>query len=59
MSGACTGVQARIREIAPCAIYTHCCTHRLNHVLVDFCRSVFYAGEFLAQLETLRFYVCI
>ena len=51
MSGACSGVQARIREIAPCAIYTHCCAHRLNLVLVDCCRSISFAGEFLAQLE--------
>lgn len=53
MSGACSGVQARIREINPCAIYTHCCAHRLNLVLVDCCRSVAFAGEFLAQLESL------
>ena len=53
MSGACSGVQARISEIAPCAIYTHCCAHRLNLVLVDVCRSVSFAGEFLAQLESL------
>ena len=54
MSGACSGVQARIREIAPRAIYTHCCAHRLNLVLVeDCCRSVSFAGEFLAQLESL------
>ena len=32
-SGACSGVQARIREIAPCAIYTHCCVHQFNLVL--------------------------
>ena len=53
MSGACSGVQARIREIAPCAIYTHCCAHRLNLVLVDCFRCISYAGEFLAQLESL------
>ena len=50
MSGACCGVQARIREITPCAIYTHCCAHRLNLVLVDCCRSISFAGEFLARV---------
>ena len=53
MSGACSGVQARIREIAPCAIYTHCCTHQFNLIFVDCCRSISFAGEFLAQLESL------
>ena len=53
MSGACSGIQARLREITPCAIYTHCCAHRLNLVLVDCARCISYAGEFLAQLESL------
>ena len=35
MSGRCTGVQSRIKEFAPCAIYIHCHAHRLNLVLVD------------------------
>ena len=34
MSGSCTGVQQWIKELAPCAIYTHCCAHILNLVLV-------------------------
>ena len=35
MSGSCSGVQARIREIAPQAIYIHCNAHCLNLCLVD------------------------
>ena len=53
MSGSCTGVQQRIKELAPCAIYTHCCAHRLNLVLVDCSQSLPVVGEFLALLESL------
>ena len=53
MSGSCTGVQQRIRELAPCAIYTHCCAHRLNLVLVDCSKSLPIVGDFLALLESL------
>lgn len=35
MSGQCSGVQKRIRELAPHAIYIHCYAHTLNLVLVD------------------------
>lgn len=35
MSGCCSGVQQRIRELAPQAIYVHCHAHCLNLVLVD------------------------
>ena len=35
MSGRCSGVQKRIREIAPQAIYVHCYAHCLNLALVD------------------------
>ena len=37
MSGRCTGVQSRIRELCPKAIYVHCFAHRLNLVIVDCC----------------------
>ena len=35
MSGAVSGVQARIRELYPQAMYIHCHAHRLNLVIVD------------------------
>ena len=53
MSGKCAGVQRRIKEIAPCAIYTHCCAHRLNLVLVDCSKSVSIVSDFLRLLESL------
>lgn len=53
MSGNCAGVQRRIKELAHCAIYTHCCAHRLNLVLVDCSKSVSIVSEFLRLLESL------
>ena len=40
MSGWANGVQAKIKEINPHAIYVHCHAHRLNLVLVDSLRCV-------------------
>ena len=40
MSGCCRGVQQRIKEIAPHAVYVHCYAHCLNVVLVDCTKSV-------------------
>jgi len=53
MSGANKGVQQRVREQAPLAVYTHCYAHRLNLVLVDCCKSVSDALDFFALLEKL------
>lgn len=53
MSGCCSGVQARIREVAPQAIYIHCNAHCLNLALVDSVKAVHDASEFFALLETL------
>ena len=53
MSGECSGVQARIREVAPSALYIHCTAHRLNLVLVDCVKSVRPAADFFSLLETL------
>lgn len=40
MSGCLGGVQAKIKEHYPCALYTHCMTHRLNLVVVDMCKGI-------------------
>ena len=40
MSGANTGVQARLREIQPRATYVHCRSHQLNLVLGNSCQKV-------------------
>ncbi|KAL4148801.1 hypothetical protein QTP88_002954 [Uroleucon formosanum] len=37
MSGHLTGLQARVKEVAPNALFTHCLAHRLNLVLQHGC----------------------
>ena len=46
MSGANTGVQARLREIQPRATYVHCRSHQLNLVLVNSCQKSTSCKEF-------------
>ena len=57
MSGTCTGVQKRVTEFSPNAVYIHCYTHVLNLVLVDSVKSVLSASEFFILLEA--FYVFV
>jgi len=40
MSGHLNGVQTKIKEYYPFAIYTHCMAHRLNLVDVDTCKTI-------------------
>lgn len=40
MSGKHGGVQKKIQEKYPYAIYTHCMAHRTNLVVIDMCKSV-------------------
>jgi hypothetical protein len=40
MSGHLGGVQAKIKNKFPTAIYTHCMAHRLNLVVVDMCKNI-------------------
>ena len=40
MSGWANGVQAKIKEVSPKAMYVHCHSHRLNLVLVDSMRYI-------------------
>ena len=51
MSGRCSGVQRRIMEVVPQAIYVHCFAHVLNLVLVDCAKNVAVASEFFALLD--------
>ena len=37
MSGVTTGVQAKLKEIQPKAVYTHCTGHALNLSIVSSC----------------------
>ena len=57
MSGACSGVQKRVREYAPYAIYIHCYAHVLSLVLVDSVKSVQSASEFFSLLEALYVFI--
>ena len=53
MSGCASGVQKRIRELAPQAIYVHCHAHCLNLVLVDCVKSLTQASDFFAVVQSL------
>ena len=55
MSGHCSGVQSRIRQVAPKALYVHCNAHCLNLCLVDCVKSVSCAAEFFGLV--LNIYV--
>ena len=57
MSGACSGVSARIKELNPRAVYIHCCAHRLNLALVDTVKSIPVAEDFFALLQTLYVFI--
>ena len=35
MSGEISGLQTNIREVAPNALFTQCCAHNLNLILMD------------------------
>uniref|UniRef100_A0A1X7UTJ9 DUF4371 domain-containing protein n=1 Tax=Amphimedon queenslandica TaxID=400682 RepID=A0A1X7UTJ9_AMPQE len=53
ISSHCTGVQTRVQELAPNALYVHCYAHVLNLVLVNSLRRVSLASEFFVLLEAL------
>lgn len=53
MSGCVTGVQKRIRDVAPQAIYVHCHAHCLNLVLVDCVKSNSHCSDFFSLLQSL------
>ena len=46
MSGMCSGVQQRLKEVSPCAVYIHCYAHKLNLALVDCVKSNQFACDF-------------
>ena len=53
MSGCLSGVQTRLKQHAPNAIYIHCNAHCLNLCLVDSTKAVKEAREFFGLLEGL------
>lgn len=59
MSGAHSGVQAKIKEVAKHAFYVHCSAHCLNLVIVDSVKSVTDAGNFFSLLRRLYVFIYI
>ena len=57
MSGKFSGVQQRVMQIAPQAIYIHCFAHILNLVLVDCAKKISSAAEFFALLQSLYVFI--
>ena len=53
MSGHCSGVQTRIKQVAPKALYVHCNAHCLNLCLVDCVKSVSCAAEFFGLVHNI------
>ena len=57
VSGIHTGLQARIKEIFPSAIYTHCYAHVLNLVIVETMSNNGIARDFFGTLQNLYMFV--
>ncbi|KAL4154561.1 hypothetical protein QTP88_000418 [Uroleucon formosanum] len=53
MSGHLTGLQARVKEVAPNALFTHCLAHRLNLVLQHGCSINAKCRIFFANLTAV------
>ena len=56
MSGCFQGVQARILEKQPLAIYIHCVAHVLNLVVVDSCTNPFIRDTIATVKEVINFF---
>ncbi|KAL4107233.1 hypothetical protein QTP88_017616 [Uroleucon formosanum] len=56
MSGHLTGLQARVKEVAPNALFTHCLAHRLNLVLQHGCSINAKCRIFFANLTGIAAY---
>lgn len=50
MSGHLNGLQSKIKEVAPQAVFVHCLAHRLNLVLQQGCNSISKCRIFFANL---------
>lgn len=53
MKGRFNGLQAKVKEIQPKAIYSHCYAHCMNLVLVEATSSNKYARNFFGTLQSL------
>lgn len=57
MSGRFSGLQSKIKDVSPLALYIHCCAHNLNLVLIDSIRSSINAVSFFGILEALYTFI--
>lgn len=57
MSGRFSGLQSKIKDVSPLALYIHCCAHNLNLVLIDSIRSSVNAISFIGILEALYTFI--
>ena len=57
MSGDIGGVQRKIQELVPHAIYVHCYAHRVNLVLVNVCKNESIARDFFYIVQSLYVYM--
>jgi len=51
MSGSYSGLQKRINDIVPNAVYVHCCAHNLNLIICDAAKS---SGNAMRFFETIQ-----
>jgi hypothetical protein len=56
MSGCFKGVKARIQEIQPLAVFTHCVGHVLNLVVEDSCENPFVRDTINTVKEAINFF---
>ena len=57
VSGVHTGLQARIKELSPSALFTHCYAHVLNLVIVDTMNNNPIAKDFFGTLQNLYVFI--
>ena len=50
MASHLNGLQAKVRDVAPCATFVHCYAHRLNLVLSQGVKAIRQAKYFFAHL---------
>lgn len=48
MSGCHAGVHVHLKKVMPKAIYIHCSAHRLNLVISDTCKVVYYMSDYFS-----------
>ena len=57
ISGKCSGVQKKVMDVVPQAIYIQCFAHLLNLVLIDCAKNISHAGRFFSLLESLYVFI--